>query len=95
MLEAQNQDQIEEFKHLTKLLKEKNVYIQEMREKLKNPYNMIENAPAQTSQPPSIPQTLNSTTESNINSIFTNPGSSDTTDKNPSIIERIKGIISP
>jgi hypothetical protein len=95
MLEAQNQDQIEEFKHLTKLLKEKNVYIQEMREKLKNPYNMIENAPTQTSQPPSIPQTQNSTTESNINSIFTNPGSSGTTDKSPSIIERIRGIISP
>jgi hypothetical protein len=95
MLEAQNQDQIEEFKHLTKLLKEKNVYIQEMREKLKNPYNIIENPPTQTPQSPSTPQTQNSTTESNINSIFTNPGSSDTTDKNPSIIERIRGIISP
>ncbi len=41
MLESQNNDQIEEFKHLSTLLKEKNNYIQKLREQLKNPYNNI------------------------------------------------------
>jgi hypothetical protein len=95
MLEAQNQDQIEEFKHLTKLLKEKNVYIQEMRDKLKNPYNMIENQPVQTPQPAVAPQPQSSSSEANINNIFTNPGGGDSADSNPSIIERLRGIISP
>jgi predicted nucleic acid-binding Zn-ribbon protein len=38
MLESQVKDQVEEFKHLTELLKEKNKYIQDFREKSNNTY---------------------------------------------------------
>jgi hypothetical protein len=97
MLEAQNQDQIEEFKHLTKLLKEKNVYIQELREKLKNPYNIIESTPLESAQPQAAQTTPSSlvTPDSRVSNIFTSPNGADTTDKAPSVIDRIRGIISP
>lgn len=46
MLESQIKDQVEEFRHLTELLTEKNQYIQQLRQKLNNPYNLVDNRPA-------------------------------------------------
>ena len=40
MLESQITDQVQEFKHLSDLLTEKNKYIQQLREKLNDPYNL-------------------------------------------------------
>jgi hypothetical protein len=101
MLEAQNQDQLEEFKHLTKLLKEKNVYIQEMRQKLNNPYNFVGKdnpnvtTPAPTSMQAPIEPTSNEKAN-RIDTIFTTPQSSASSEnKSPSIFDRIKNVITP
>ncbi len=44
ILEGQIKDQVQEFKHLSELLDEKNKHIQELRIKLNNPYNLIDHS---------------------------------------------------
>jgi uncharacterized coiled-coil protein SlyX len=44
MLESQIKDQIEEFKQLSTLLTEKNKYIQQLRDGLNNPYNLVDHS---------------------------------------------------
>lgn len=97
MLEAQNHDQLEEFKQLTRLLKEKNIYIQELRSKLNNPYNFVgkDNPPTTN---PITPNTFN-TAQSNVNEasgqIFIEGRQADDGSEKTSIIDRIKSIVTP
>ncbi|MBI2356862.1 hypothetical protein HYV12_02310 [Candidatus Dojkabacteria bacterium] len=89
MLESQVKDQVEEFKQLSDLLTEKNQYIQQLREKLNNPYNLSQTTP----QP--VPTSSEKKAESNVvdsRVIFSQPESV-TTKKNNATKSRILEII--
>lgn len=89
MLEAQNKDQIEEFKQLGTMLKEKNTYIQQLREQLKNPYNMTETVPSIN---PNIESTPAQPTHHTMT--FVSPSTSDNkASKKESLLERILDAI--
>lgn len=91
VLEGQIKDQIEEFKQLTNLLKEKNKYIQELREKLNialntHPFKSFEIANKDRVEQL---QTNEHFTTTNTNTTF-----QPKEDANNSLIKRIKKIIS-
>lgn len=89
VLEGQIKDQVEEFKHLADLLKEKNKHIQELREKLnleKN-QNPFSNGFVQNPNPFNTPQPLEHFV-TQTKTVETKP------DKEPSTLEKVKSLIS-
>ncbi len=96
MLESQIKDQVEEFRHLSDLLTEKNQYIQQLRTQLNNPYNLTQ-TPATTEvkstevlqpAPTVVPQAT-------ANEVYTQPATtpSSTPSKKNKILEIIKNLL--